>query len=99
MNIYNILSVVMDVILTGLMLMVALDILRWTFTGEYNPKSDDIAAGMMNTLVDIPIRIIYAILNLVLKIVESLIKMVFSILGLTSVAEKVDFGTIEYKPS
>lgn len=96
MNINEIMVKVVDLLMVTTVLTLAIDVAKWSFTGQMSDNSQNIAVRLIDSIVDIPIRVLYALLNLVLKVVESILKALVGFIS-KKAAESIDFGTLEYK--
>lgn len=96
MNIQDIIRAVADILLMTTVVTIAIDVMKWTFTGKMGDHSDNIAVKMIDSVVKLPVTIIYAIFNLVLKVIESVIRMVVSLVAGKSAAEAISFGQLTY---
>lgn len=95
MNVQDVIRVVGDLLLMTTIVTVAVDVMKWTFTGTMGTHSDNIAVKMIESVVKLPVTILYAIFNLVLKVIESIIRMVVSLVAGKSAAEAISFGQLE----
>lgn len=95
MNIQDIIRVVGDLLLMTTVATVAIDTMKWTFTGKMGEHADNMAIGMIKSVVNLPVNILYAIFNLVLKVIESVIRMVVALVAGKSAASAIEFGQLK----
>lgn len=91
----QIINIIVDTVLKfisfGVILMIAIDLVSWTKTGEGKDNASGFIAKFGENIVKLPIYIIYGIFDVIVGVVEGVIKMVFSLIGLKSVAEQISF--------
>lgn len=79
----------------GFVLSTAIDLFAWSFSGTYRNTAESLIDKLLNAVVEMPVKLLYAAVNVVIGLIESVLKMVFSIIGLSSVADRIQLHYME----
>lgn len=86
---------VIRIITMGLLACVAVDMVAWAFSGKYANTGAGFVNRLVDKLTDLPIKILYAVFNVVVGLIESVLKVIFGVLGLSSIVEKLSLPKLE----
>lgn len=91
---FNIIDWIISILVAWVIISLAMDVIKWTFTGEIGQSASGFADKMSDVIMNLPLKLLAAVFNMVLKLVESAVKLVITLLGGKSIAESIDFGQI-----
>lgn len=87
----KIFSVVITVLTAGALYSMANDVFAWAVSGKDPTTSASFAERAVDMALQLPIKILQAAVNIVMGVIEALLRAVFSLVGLSSA---IDFDPI-----
>lgn len=94
-----IIDIVMNIIITMSIVTLAIDIMRWTFDAnrtEFGTYTGSFMEGMITQIVGMPIKFVAAVIVLIFKVVEAVVRTVVGLIS-SKVAEKITFVDVNLK--